>query len=213
MASPLLSAPLPRALDLCLSVCRLVSEQRHKNAYAEQLEGQALKARMEATAAADRIQQCQNSLRAEEGQLASKKHEISLKARSNAIVCLVVGRMLVAALNVCCMRVWVWSRWAVGCETGWVGGWVARGGYYFMCSIMCLVHDAVSMCCVAAVASHAMWYAVLYAIYMQHHMQHHMHILCNVHAGSNAMSHATPYATSMLGQMQHYMHLVVPLCH
>lgn len=60
-------------------LCRLVGEQRQKNADAERLEGQALKARMEAGAAAERIQHCQNSLTAEEGCLAAKKHEINLK--------------------------------------------------------------------------------------------------------------------------------------
>ncbi|KAA6429818.1 MAG: hypothetical protein FRX49_00250 [Trebouxia sp. A1-2] len=58
---------------------RLVGEQRQKNADAERLEGQAMKARMEASAAAERIQYCQNSLQAAEGRLAAKKHEISLK--------------------------------------------------------------------------------------------------------------------------------------
>ena len=58
---------------------RLVGEQRQKNADAERLEGQALKARMEASAAAERIHHCQNSLQAEEGRLAAKKHEINLK--------------------------------------------------------------------------------------------------------------------------------------
>ncbi len=38
-----------------------------------------MKARMEATAAAERIQHCQNSLQAAEGRLAAKKHEINLK--------------------------------------------------------------------------------------------------------------------------------------
>lgn len=58
---------------------RLVGEQRQKNADAERLEGQAMKARMEASAAAERIQHCQNSLQAAEGRLAAKKHEINLK--------------------------------------------------------------------------------------------------------------------------------------
>lgn len=61
------------------SCCRLVNEQRQRNADAERLEAQALKARMEARAAADRIQQCQNTLQAAESKLAAKKHEISLK--------------------------------------------------------------------------------------------------------------------------------------
>lgn len=60
-------------------VCRLVNEQRQKNADAEKLENQALKARMAASAAAERIQQCQSNLQAAEGKLAAKKHEISLK--------------------------------------------------------------------------------------------------------------------------------------
>ncbi len=38
-----------------------------------------MKARMEASAAAERIQHCQNSLQAAEGRLAAKKHEINLK--------------------------------------------------------------------------------------------------------------------------------------
>lgn len=58
---------------------RLVGEQRQKNADAERLEGQAMKARMEASAAAEHIQHCQNSLQAAEGRLAAKKHEINLK--------------------------------------------------------------------------------------------------------------------------------------
>ncbi len=56
-----------------------MGEQRQKNADAERLEGQAMKARMEASAAAERIQHCQNSLQAAEGRLAAKKHEINLK--------------------------------------------------------------------------------------------------------------------------------------
>ena len=59
--------------------CRLVSEQRQRNADAERLEARALEARMEAKASADRIQHCQNSLQAAESKLAAKKHEISLK--------------------------------------------------------------------------------------------------------------------------------------
>ena len=59
-----------------------MSEQRQKNADAERLEGQALKARVEASAAAERIQQCQSTLQAAEGKLAAKKHEISLKVYS-----------------------------------------------------------------------------------------------------------------------------------
>ncbi|KAL0041049.1 hypothetical protein WJX77_003331 [Trebouxia sp. C0004] len=58
---------------------RLVGEQRQKNADAERLEGQAMKARMEASAAAECIQHYQNSLQAAEGRLAAKKHEINLK--------------------------------------------------------------------------------------------------------------------------------------
>jgi len=58
-----------------------VGEQRQKNADAERLEGQAMKARMAASAAAERIQHCQNSLQAAEGRLAAKKHEINLKVR------------------------------------------------------------------------------------------------------------------------------------
>lgn len=54
-------------------------EQRQRNADAERLEAEAWKARMEAKAAADRIQRCQNSLQAGESKLAAKKHEISLK--------------------------------------------------------------------------------------------------------------------------------------
>lgn len=64
----------------CILVCcRLVNEQRQRNADAERLEAQAFKARMEAQAAADRIQQCQNSLHAAESKLVEKKHEISRK--------------------------------------------------------------------------------------------------------------------------------------
>ena len=63
-----------------LIACRLVDAQRQKNADAERLEGQALKARTEARMAADRIQDCQRSLQTEEGRLAAKKHEINLKA-------------------------------------------------------------------------------------------------------------------------------------
>ena len=40
-----------------------------------------MKARMAASAAAERIQHCQNSLQAAEGCLAAKKHEINLKVR------------------------------------------------------------------------------------------------------------------------------------
>ena len=58
-----------------------MGEQRQKNADAERLEGQAMKARMEASAAAEHIQHCQNSLQAAEGRLAAKKHEINLKVR------------------------------------------------------------------------------------------------------------------------------------
>ncbi len=69
----------PDLLISTLSVCRLVGEQRQKNADAERLEGQAMKARMEASAAAELIQHCQSSLQAAEGRLAAKKHEINLK--------------------------------------------------------------------------------------------------------------------------------------
>ena len=56
---------------------RLLEEQRQKNTEAEQLEARAVRARREAKAAADRIQQCQSSLQAAEHRLAAKKHEIS----------------------------------------------------------------------------------------------------------------------------------------
>ena len=58
-----------------------MSEQRQRNADAERLEEQALKARMEATAAADRIQHCQNTLQAAESKLAAKKQELSHKVK------------------------------------------------------------------------------------------------------------------------------------
>lgn len=66
-----------------LPCCRLVNEQRQRNADAERLEAQAFKARMEAQAAADRIQQCQNSLHAAESKLVEKKHEISRKVSAS----------------------------------------------------------------------------------------------------------------------------------
>lgn len=58
---------------------RLLNEQKRKSADAERLEGQAVQARLEAAAAADRIQQCQDSLQAVQDTLAAKKHEIYLK--------------------------------------------------------------------------------------------------------------------------------------
>ena len=58
---------------------RLLGEQRQMNANAQRLEGQAVKARLEASAAAERIQHCQNNLEAEESRLAAKIREINQK--------------------------------------------------------------------------------------------------------------------------------------
>ena len=60
-------------------VCRLIADQRVKNAAAEKLEEQALQARMHAEAAGERIQQCQDSLQAAERLLAEKRRELTTK--------------------------------------------------------------------------------------------------------------------------------------
>ena len=98
----------------CIRVrCRLVNEQRQRNADAERLEAQAFKARMEAQAAADRIQQCQNSLHAAESKLVEKKHEISRKvsawpmslaASSTCVPVLLQTRLFLLMRNAWCVH-------------------------------------------------------------------------------------------------------------
>lgn len=66
-------------VDLLTVVIRLIVEQRQKNAEAEKLEKQALQARQHAETAANRIQQCQDSLHAAERLLAEKQRELAHK--------------------------------------------------------------------------------------------------------------------------------------
>ena len=75
-------------VNLFAVVSRLIAEQRQKNAEAENLEKQALQARQHAETAANRIQQCQESLHAAERLLTEKQRELAHKVtKATVAVC------------------------------------------------------------------------------------------------------------------------------